>query len=66
MFRGFGFICENKANQPIRLTTDFQGSTNVISSRQAFRMVDVIPAKTKQLFAIFTRKVLSDEVHVGK
>ncbi|CAF4771840.1 unnamed protein product, partial [Rotaria sp. Silwood2] len=63
---GFGFICENKSNRNIRFTADFQGSRNVLSSRKAFRMVDVIPAKTKQLFAIFTRKVLSEDVNIGK
>jgi hypothetical protein len=66
LFRGFAFICENKSNRTIRLTTDFQGSINVFSSRKTFHMIDRIPAKTKQLFAIFTRKVLSEDVQIGK
>ncbi|CAF3931107.1 unnamed protein product [Rotaria magnacalcarata] len=61
---GFGFICENKSNRTIRFTTDFQGSINVVSSRKTFHMVDVIPAKTKQLFAFFTRKMLSEDVNI--
>ncbi|CAF5029852.1 unnamed protein product, partial [Rotaria magnacalcarata] len=61
---GFGFICENKSNGTIRFTTDFQGSMNVVSSRKSFHMVDVIPAKAKQLFAFFTRKVLDEDVNI--
>lgn len=64
--RGFGFVCENNSKRAIRLTTDFQGSTNVISSRRTFHMVDIIPANTRQLFAMFTRKMLCDDVHIGK
>ena len=65
LFRGFGFICENRSKQAIRLTSDFQGSTNVVSLRKTFRMVDTIPPKTKQLFAIFARKTTSADVQIG-
>ncbi|CAF4951815.1 unnamed protein product [Rotaria sp. Silwood1] len=61
---GFGFVCENKSDRTIRLTTDFQGSKNVFSSRKTFHMVDIIPAKTKQLFAMFTRRVLSRDINI--
>lgn len=59
-------MCENKNDRAIRLTTDFQGSLNVLSSRKTFCMNDIIPAKTKQLFAMFTRKVYADNVQIGK
>jgi len=64
-FRGFGFICENKSNRAIRLTTDFQGSRNVLSSRKTFYMTDIVPAKTKLLFAFFTRHLVSENVHIS-
>ncbi|CAF3666394.1 unnamed protein product [Adineta steineri] len=60
----FGFICENKSNRAIRFTSDFYGSINVVPSRKTFHTVDIIPAKTKQLFAIYTRKVLSEDVNI--
>jgi len=66
LFRCFAFICENKCKRAIRLVSDFQGSINVTPSRKTFHMIDIIPAKTKQLFAIFTRNVLSGDVHIGK
>lgn len=65
-FRNFGLVCENKSNRTVRLSSNFQGSKNVLSSRHAFQMVDTIPAKTQQLIAIFTRKMFSNDVQIGK
>ncbi|CAF1390564.1 unnamed protein product [Adineta steineri] len=64
LLKCFGFICENKSNRAIRFTSDFYGSINVVPSRKTFHTVDIIPAKTKQLFAIYTRKVLSEDVNI--
>ena len=65
-FRNFGLVCENKSNRTVRLSSNFQGSKNVLSSRHAFQMIDTIPAKTQQLIAIFTRKMFSNDVQIGK
>lgn len=64
--RNFGLVCENKSNRTVRLSSNFQGSKNVLSSRHAFQMIDTIPAKTQQLIAIFTRKMFSNDVQIGK
>jgi hypothetical protein len=66
LFRNFGLVCENKSNRTVRLSSNFQGSKNVLSSRHAFQMIDTIPAKTQQLIAIFTRKMFSNDVQIGK
>ena len=65
-FRNFGLVCENKSNRTVRLSSNFQGSKNVLSSRHAFQMIDTIPAKTQQLIAIFTRKMFSNDVQIGE
>ncbi|UJR37152.1 hypothetical protein I4U23_029862 [Adineta vaga] len=61
----FGLVCENKSNRTVRLSSNFQGSKNVLSSRHAFQMIDTIPAKTQQLIAIFTRKMFSNDVQIA-
>lgn len=61
----FGLVCENKSNRTVRLSSNFQGSKNVLSSRHAFHMIDTIPAKTQQLIAIFTRKMFSNDVQIA-
>ncbi|UJR19654.1 hypothetical protein I4U23_022789 [Adineta vaga] len=60
----FGFICENRSNRAIRFTSDFHGSINVLPSRKTFHTIDIIPARTTQLFAIYTRKVMSEDVNI--
>ncbi|CAF1364758.1 unnamed protein product [Adineta ricciae] len=60
----FGFICENRSNRAIRFASDFHGSINVLPSRKTLRTNDIIPARTRQLFAIYTRKVMSDDVNI--
>ncbi|CAF4410256.1 unnamed protein product [Rotaria socialis] len=61
----FGLVCENKSNRTVRLSSNFQGSKNVLSSRHAFQMIDTIPARKQQLIAIFTRKMFSNDVQIA-